>query len=353
MPDPGRIYRTVEEHRRQLLLMERQAASAMVREYGASWQTIKKSLSTITSMIAEMHKAGEEIPVSWLFKQDRLKILQSQVEAEINRFTNYAEPAVRQQQAEAVQAAERHAQKLIDLAAQQAGVMATFARLPTGAVEDLIGFSEAGPLRELFDGMGETVSQGFRRELIDGVALGRNPREITRLVRKEFSTGLARTLRISRTETLRAYRESTRRNYQANSDIIEGWEWVAAKQTRTCPMCLAMDGSVHALSETLNDHPNGRCVAIPALKGMPPIQRETGSEWLDKQSEEKQVKVLGKAGYEAYKSGAVKLGDFVGQRRSKEWGTTRYARSLKHILGAEEAKKWRDAAAGKPASIAS
>lgn len=341
MPDPGLIYRTVEKHRRELLAMERNAASAMVREYGQSWQNIRKSLDNITSMIADMRQAGEEVPPSWLFQRDRLKILLAEVQTEIVRFVDYAEPQIRQQQQEAVQAAERHSQESIGIAAERAGVIASFAKLQSGAVEDLIGFSESGPLRELFDGFGTDISLGFRRELVDGLLLGRNPREITRRVRKQFATGLARTLRISRTETLRAYREATRRNYQANSDILEGWEWLAAKQARTCPMCLAMDGTFHTLDERLNDHPNGRCTTVPRVKGMPRIERESAAQWFEKQDEATQAKVLGRAGHEAYKGGAVKLDDFIGQKRSKIWGTTRYARSLKQILGAEEADKFK------------
>jgi hypothetical protein len=40
----------------------------------------------------------------------------------------------------------------------------------------------------------------------------------------------------------------------------------------------------------------------------------------------------------------VTLTDFVGQRKSREWGTTRYAKSLKEIVGAEEARDWRQTA---------
>jgi len=78
-------------------------------------------------------------------------------------------------------------------------------------------------------------------------------------------------------------------------------------------------------------------------EGAPPVW-ETGSEWLDKQPEAVQRHVLGNAGYEAYKAGAVTLTDFVGQRKSREWGTTRYAKSLKEIVGAEEARDWRQTA---------
>lgn len=341
MPSPGLIYQVVERHRRELLRMERQAASEMVRVYGASWARISDSLGNLIRQIDDLRREGEDVAVSWLFQQRRLAALQEQVEAELARFSEYADPQIRNSQWQAVNSAERHIREQLDTYRVDYGFM----RLPTEAVEDLVGFLGNGsPLRSLLDEMGPTVSAGFRQALIDGVALGENPREVARRVRREYATGLSRTLRIARTETLRSYREATKRNYEANEDIIEGWVWVAAHQPRTCPMCLAMDGTVHPLSETLDDHPNGRCTAIPKLRNVPLPQTKTGAEWLEEQDEETQRRVLGSAGYEAYQGGAVKLADFVGQRSSREWGTTRYARSLKDILGAEGALGWRQKA---------
>lgn len=340
MPDPGRIYQVVEKHRRDLLRNERRAASAMVREYGAAWQRVKTQLDALTELIEAARKAGEEVNPSWLFRQNRLQSLLGQVETEIARFVDYAEPEISRQQREAVEAAQRHVQEQVGVLADDATILAKFDRLAADAVSDLIGFTESGPLRELLDEMGPQVSRGFREAMIESLVVGRNPRETARRIRKEFSAGLARTLRISRTETLRVYREATRRNYQENENIISGWMWLCAKQARTCAACLAMDGTIHPLSERLNDHPNGRCtsIAVPKNATLPP--RDTGKQWFDKQDEVTQRKILGSAGYEAYKAKAVTLDDFVGLRKSRDWGSTRYARSLRSIVGADEAKKW-------------
>jgi hypothetical protein len=68
---------------------------------------------------------------------------------------------------------------------------------------------------------------------------------------------------------------------------------------------------------------------------------ETGKIWFAKQNEETKRQILGQAAYEAYRAGAVKLSDFVGQRQSATWGSTRYARSLVDILGKEKARQWK------------
>lgn len=334
MPDPGEIYRAVERHRRELLAGERQAASAMVRYYGVAWQRIQDQLADFQRRIAEAKAVGEEVGVSWLFQLGRLESLRSQVEAEVAGFARYAEESVTTQQRAAVWAAGENAQEL-------AGIAVRWDRLPSEAVEDLVGFlSDGSPLRDLLNELPGDAGESVARELVAAVATGQNPRVTARRIRAELGGNLVRALRISRTETMRAYREATHRNYEANADVLDGWVWLAAKQARTCAMCLAMDGSVHKLSERLNDHPNGRCVAAPAVKGMNLPDRQTGAEWFAEQGEATQRKVLGHAGYEAYRAGAVSLQDFVGERRSREWGTTRQVRSLRSILGEEGAKGW-------------
>lgn len=67
---------------------------------------------------------------------------------------------------------------------------------------------------------------------------------------------------------------------------------------------------------------------------------ETGESLFAKLTEEQQRRILANAGYEAYRTGAVKLSDFVGRKQSTSWGTTRYARSLREILGIGGAKEW-------------
>lgn len=133
--------------------------------------------------------------------------------------------------------------------------------------------------------------------------------------------------------------------------MVKGWVWHGALTTRTCAACWAMHGTVHSLAERLDDHPNGRCVAVPqtktwaelGFKGVPEtqVQVRKGVDLFEKLPDANKERILGsRSAFEAYKAGAVKLSDFVGQKRSKGWGTTRYARSLIQVLGKEEAKRW-------------
>jgi len=340
------LFDIAEQHRRQLLQRERRAASEMVRAYGEAWKRIKARLDDLSEQIAQARARGEDVSPSWLFQFERLQVLQRQVEAEIREFARFAETRIIAEQAEAVRAAQEHAEQLTlaGLGEPPPGVTVTFARLPSDAVTDLVGFLQDGsPLRALLDELGPEASKAVRDALVAGVATGQNPRVIARQIRQALGGNLVRALTISRTEILRAYRESSRRSYQANSDVVKGWVWHSALGTRTCPACWAMHGTFHQLDEHLDDHVNGRCSAIPVTKtwaelgfrDVPETSPEIpeGTDLFEKLSDADKEKILGKAGFQAYKAGAVTLEDFVGRKRSREWGTMRYTRSLRDILG--------------------
>jgi len=347
------IYEIAERYRKALLVSERKAATEMVRAYGESWKRIKTNLDTLTAQITAARAAGEEVSAAWLFQRDRLAGLQRQVESEIGRFAQHAEASVIAQQAEAVRAAEAHAMELMgtSLGTAPPGVMLTFNRLPSGAVQDLVGFLQDGsPLRSLLDELGPEASQGVRDALIAGVATGQGPREIARRARLAMGGNLVRALTIARTEVLRSYRESSRRSYQANDDVVAKWIRHEACDSRTCACCFALHGTEYDLEERFETHPNCRGALAPKTKtweelgfeGIPETQAkvEKGTDLFEKLSDGDKEKVLGKAGFQAYKAGAVKLKDFVGRKASKQWGTTRYARSLRDILGPKQAEKW-------------
>lgn len=350
MPDPeARINKSARVFRNQLLAGERAAASDIIRYYGNAWQSIQRALEGVLSKISDAQKAGEDVSPAWMFQADRLRNLQLQIESSMSAFSGQAEAAIVQEQKVAISLAQYHAQNGV-LAAMgeppKEGLYVSWSRLPEEQTQDLIGTLQDGsPLRDLLDSFGDQAQKDAGQTLVNGLAMGKGTREIARDMRRVMGIPLVRALRISRTETLRSYREATRRAYQANTDVVKGWIWHAALDGRTCPMCWAMHGTEHKLEERLNDHPNGRCAMIPKtitwedITGVPsPLETSAvvvpGEELFKKQTEAVQRKVLGNAGYDAWKDGKVTLKDFVGETPfDKKWGKHRYARSLKNILG--------------------
>lgn len=111
----------------------------------------------------------------------------------------------------------------------------------------------------------------IRHYLVRGIAVGDNPRAVARrMVRGTqtlFEGGYARAERIARTEMMDAHRAANQATNLANSDITDGWEWVATLGRRTCSACWSMHGQrFPATTPGPQGHPNCRCTAVPALK---------------------------------------------------------------------------------------
>jgi hypothetical protein len=358
MPDsPGLLFEMAAQFRRELLRRERAASSRLVRAYGQAWRRIRRELEQLQAEIDQARLVGEVVDPAWLRTRYRLRKLQVQVEAEIGRFAEYADEQIRAEQAAAVAAAGSHAARLTTAAPGPAAgrVSYTWNRVPTEAVGDLVGFlADGSPLALLLAELGPATAVAVGAALTTGLALGHNPRKIAAEVRQAVGMGLTRALRISRTEVLRSYREATRRNYQGNDDVVKGWLWHAHVSgfgsERTCGACWAMHGTQHTLDERLDDHVCGRCAMIPIVKswaelgstGIADTQARipTGVELFARLPAAEQDRILGRAAGAAYRDGAATLEDFVGQKHSPLWGTMRYQRSLREVLGAEEAKRW-------------
>lgn len=339
------IFETADRFRAELLRRERQAATELVRVYGAVWQRIKQRLDDLGEQIQQARARGEEVSPAWLFQFERLQTLQRQVEAEIREFARFAESRIIAEQHEAVQAAQEHAEALMraGLGEPSPGVTVTFAKLPRDAVQDLVGFLQDGsPLRELLDELGPEASQQVRRALVTGVATGQHPTVIARQVRQALGGNLVRALTIARTEVLRAYRESSRRVYEANRDVMEGWIWHSAANARTCAFCWSMHGSFHRLDERFATHPRCRCAMIPATRSwrdlgfrdVPETRAEVtpGPELFARLPEDEQRAILGPAKFAAYQAGRITLEDLRGFRRDPRWGPVGYERSLREVL---------------------
>ncbi len=358
MPDDlSQLERTAGDFRRDLLAHDRSVSRAMIDAYGETWQRLKARIDALNAQIRDARLVGETVNSSWLFQRNRLQMLQIQVEQEIAEFARYAATQIAGGQAVAVELAGEHAEGLAraGLGEPPPGVTVTWSRLPREAVTDLVGFlSDGSPLSDLLGELPGEAGSAVRKALIVGVATGQNPRTVARMIRQELGGNLVRALTISRTEILRSYRSASLRSYQANSDVVKGWTWHSALDRRTCMSCVAMHGTFHRLDERLDDHPNGRCSALPVtktwkelgLEGVPEtrVQVEKGSDWFARQPESVQRQMMGPAKFAAWKDGTFDLKDVVGRTRDPRWGTMRVERSLKDILGENDAASYLKAA---------
>lgn len=355
MAEPG-IFQAADDFRAALLRHERAASSELVRQYGAVYRSIQDDLDRLAGKMEDTLNAGKPMTPAWLFQEGRLQALQQQVAAEIGRYAYGAGLTIQDMQRLGVDLAGEDARRLVmaGMGRGPDGVALSWARLPDSAFTDLVGFTQDGsPLADLLAQLGADGAERVKAGLLQGIGMGLSPREVARFAGQALGGNLARSLTIARTEMLRAYRESSRRTYQANSDLVTGWVWHSALGTRTCAACWAMHGTRHSLDERLDGHPNCRCAMVPYTKtwkelgyDVPETRADVpaGPDLFAGLSPAEQRAILGPAKYDAFARGDLRLTDLVGRRNDPRWGTMRYERSLRDALGN------RATVAGQPAA---
>lgn len=115
------------------------------------------------------------------------------------------------------------------------------------------------------------ATDAMKQELVRGVHVGENPREAARrMVRRvegEFNGGLSRALNIARTEMIDSHRAAAAAGQATNRDVLRGWVWHARLDTRSCPACFVMHGTVHPVEEPGPlGHQQCRCSRTPLTR---------------------------------------------------------------------------------------
>lgn len=352
MSKPGRHQRIIHDYRQRLARHEKQAEQQLEQAYAHVLRTINPVLDRLYQDMTNILARGEKIPPHFLYEANRLQAIKSLIETSVDHFGAYSRAQVAQLQQWAAHLGQESAMEMLHATLPE-GVSWTFGRPSTEAIANIVGATQKGsPLSDLFEGFGREASDLAGKALVTGVTLGKNPRQIAPLVMQALGISRNRALTISRTESLRAYRDSSLETMRANSDVVNGWIWSAALGT-ACAVCTAMNGSKHTLDETLDAHPNCRCVMLPETKGWDEIlgdlgidasnipdtrvQVEDGSDWFANQSDAMQLSILGsKAAFDLYKSGDADLSDFVGWNESDDWGRSIYQKSAKQVAKASK-----------------
>ena len=342
MPDPTpQILESARRFRQQLLARERRAASAMVRYYGDMWRRLQPEIRRLRVKIEGMRAAGEDVSVARIGRLDRLRSIEAQAQQQLLQFTEYADDAIRGAEREAIAAAERDAPALMRAAyPPDAPITIRFDRMPREAVENLVGFLEDGsPLADLLVEAVGDAADNFASTMVTGMAAGWNPRRLARALRSEFGMGLTQALKISRTEQIRAYGAATLNAYQT-SNVVTGWERLAALSPRTCMACILLDGKRYALDEPMDDHVQGRCAMIPITKSYaemgidapePDFRREVGKDWFLRQNATVQQNMMG-ALYDPWKEGEFELSAIPHLTTSTVWGNSWTPKTLKELV---------------------
>ena len=311
------VVQFLRKQKSALLAKEEAAMRSMARR----WLKVEQALqSEMEALAAELSKSNY-VTEAMVMEHKRFTRLMYQARAEVAYYNEYAEKLMRNMQAEMSAQGIKDALQALKLIYMEAGiVMPSFDVLPVRALEMMFGYASDGSslMALLTKAYPESVN-GMMDALIKGLAFGNHPTDVGRKMAEEFGIGLNRSLTIARTETLRAYRMGSFEQYR-ESGVVMGYKRMAAHDVRTCPGCLFRDGEmITSLDGEFDEHPNGRCTAVPVVIGVDEPTWISGAEWFAGQSEATQREMLGDARYEAWKSG-VSLTDMSKYVSDPTWG---------------------------------
>ncbi len=328
-------------YRQQLLNQEDAAVARLVAAYGTSYQRLGASISALQ----------DAVPIGPLTRRSTLQLsawraLQEQVAGELARFGVIADNELTQLSRQGIALGLNHSTGLVEAYFRNpqtiAAVRASMVQLVPEQVETLLGFlAPESPLRQgLTTQLGPAVKERLSETMVDGLTRGLNPRAIADIVRREYGQGLTWAINTVRTANLWSYREATRANYVANSRVVSGWTWYATLDRRVCFSCIAQHGTKHSVDEVLNDHHQGRCVAIPDVPmasrlGIDLPEIEPGETWFNRLDEETQTAIMGPGMLAAYQAGALRFDQASTTYDDPNYGPMRRTATMAE-LGLEE-----------------
>lgn len=199
---------------------------------------------------------------------------------------------------------------------------------------DAIVKRAAGQIESNLNPLPRQVQAQMKQELIRGVITGSNPNKVASILvgrlGARFTGGLWRARTIARTEMLDASRNAALRSRIANSDILQGWRWMCSLSSRTCPSCLAMNGQVFPADEPgPDDHPSGRCTAVPVTKswsdlGIDGVEEPASTfpdarAWFAQQDADVQRQIMGQTRLDKLNSGALSWDRIPQARQNPGW----------------------------------
>jgi Phage Mu protein F like protein len=255
-----------DQHRNAILAREQAAASQITAQWKDAFTRTLARLHWLFSAMSSAEHTGQAVNLAWMYEAQRMQQALSQIHAEMHTFAQAAKTTVAGQVHQAKQAGQADAQVLLKSALP--GV--SFA--PPQAMQALASSLDSGFIATRFAQMPADAVKRAKGTLLAGLANGWGPRQIASRLQYDMSISLRDALRISRTESMVAYRTGNLSIYRANSDVVTGWEWLA--EPDACPECLSKNGSVHSLDEEMDDHNNGRCTMLPRTVSYADILQE-------------------------------------------------------------------------------
>lgn len=216
---------------------------------------------------------------------------------------------------------------------QLARVFASFNRPSVPQIKELVRYVDSAPFQKKLDQYGEYHQRAIANIITADASLGKNPVTTAEHIRRWVTTMPAvDAYRMTRTVQIWAARKGTSVVYQANREIVLGWWWSSALDSRTCMSCVSQHGKRFPVDETLADHHSGRCAMIPITGYTTARPVQQGEQWFNTLPESEQMSMMGKGKWEAWKAGAFGFDALSTTYEDDVYGTMYREASLKDII---------------------
>lgn len=323
--------RAAADARRNIRRVTDKQAVALITAWVNAWDTLQPLFA---EAIAELIAGGETVPRAVVARNRKLRSAIEQARATLEALTLESNRVITGDLMDA----------LLDAVNSHQAVIST--QLPPGTAGLTINLDAPAP--EALNAMVTRTTQQIhsatkpltawtikkmRQELIRGIVIGDNPREVARKLIKategQFNGGLARAMTIARTEMLDAHRNGSLAAAKANTDLLTGWIWMCTLDRRTCPSCLAKHGTVHSVDDFGPiDHQNGRCARVDKTKSWkelgfdidePADSIPDARAWFDNLTDDSQLAIMGPTRLKLLNDGSIGWDDLSTLNKSTGW----------------------------------
>lgn len=317
--DEPAVVRILREYREALELNE----MIVMEDMGWHWLKIEAvlqaELEALAGLMAEKAGGDAAVTLQILRKEARYRDLLRRVQQEIEGYNGgYLVGLVEKERIHLGMIGVDAATEAIR-ASYAARMAPWFPTLNKGAVEAMAAsLSNLAPLYELLKAAAGLAVDGLTQALMDGIAQGLGVKTVAANMAQGMGLGLDRALLIARTEMMRAYRAGSTLQYR-ESRVVSGYRRLVKKGT-ACMACLMLDGELLSRQDELQDHPAGKCQAVPVVIGAGAPKWVTGKEYFLELSAEEQMARMGIKKFELWQDGVFRLEDLAVMREDAVWG---------------------------------
>lgn len=318
------------QFRRELVQRDAVTTQRLIRAYQTVQRRISKPLDALTAAAADMTSPRE------LHASPAMLRLQDEVRAALNDFSKVIKAEAGKGQQAGISIGREAGIAQLDT------VAAAFNRPSVETVQMLVNYVDSPAFQQTLDDYGMYHAQHISDIVLTDSTMGKGVQSIVRHIRRYTDMPRYDAERMVRTVTLYSARRASHQVYRENADIVSGWRWSASLDRRVCMSCVVQHGKVFPLNQTLNDHHNGRCAAVPITRftgGVKP-----GVEWFNDLPESEQQQMMGRSAFKAWKDGAINLDQLSTTHIDNVYGEMRGEASLTSIIGAEAAGEYGRAA---------